>query len=228
MRGREWDMNLKNKRLPLEECAKILEVKKKSLRAYLSKGIIPGEKDENGLWFVYLWDILYYKENRGKGGESPQDSLTVTETIKCLGISREEVFNKIRDGSLKAIKTCHTWCIFKSSVLQALEKQAEILKPPDYIEEDLEKIEILSPYGLDTPASIVIIRWLNKYRLHQMHIYKKDEDDHEMHEVKNCLDLLRLNILKNETIELKFSGLLAHVMMKEFKQMNTNLFRSQL
>jgi len=59
-----------------------------------------------------------------------------------------------------------------------------------------------------------------------MIVYKKDENNHESHEIKNCSDLMLLHILKNEIISLKFIGLLAHVMMKEFKEMNKDLFRS--
>ena len=196
------------------------------MRKYLSEGIIPGEKDEIGRWSVYLLDIMYYKENRGKGDESPQDSLTVTETAQCLGIPRNEVINKIGDGSLKAIKTCHTWWIFRSSVIQALVKQIKTLKAPDYIEEHYEKIKIICRNGISGGESVEIIRWLNKYRLHHMIVYKKDENDHESHEIKNCADLMLLQVIKNETISLKFIGLLAHVMMKEFKEMNKDLFRS--
>jgi len=221
-------MYLKNIEISLTEGAEILKIKEESLKRLLKRKRINGEKDKDGRWHIYLFDVLFYKKYRGKSYEAPEGSLTVTETAKCLGIPREEVINKIREGMLKAIKIQGTWYIFRSSLIRALDKQIETLKAPDYIEEHYEKIKILCPYGISGGESVEIIRWLNAYKLHHMIVYKKDENDHEAHEIKNCLDLMGLQILKNEIISLKFGGLLAHVMMKEFKEMNTNLFRSHL
>ena len=222
------DMVLGNKEISLAEGAKILEIQKNSLQKLLQRKAVNGEKDEKGKWHIYLLDVLYYKENKGKSDEAPQGSLTVAESACCLGISRDEVINKIIDGSLRAIKTCHAWYIFRSSLIQALKKQIEILKSPDYIEECCEKIKILSLHGIYADEAVVIIQWLNKYPFHEMIIYKKDHHGHEIHEIRSCLDLVLLKISRNEIISLKIIGMLAHVMMKEFKQMNINLFRSHL
>ena len=219
-------MILENREISLEEGAKILKIQKKSLKMQLIRGVIPGEKDENGRWHIYLFDILYYKENRGKSREAPQGSLTVKQTAHCLKASREEVINMVIEGILKGEKICNTWYIFRSSVIRVLKKQAESSKSPSYIEECNEHIKILSPYGIDSKESVEIVRWLDKHPFHDMTIYKKDIHNHETHQIVGCLDLMLLKISKNEIISLKFSGLFAHMMMKEFNQMNTNLFRS--
>ena len=81
-------MYLKNIEISLTEGAEILKIKEESLKRLLKRKRINGEKDKDGRWHIYLFDVLFYKKYRGKSYEAPEGSLTVTETAKCLGSSR--------------------------------------------------------------------------------------------------------------------------------------------
>jgi len=218
-------MKFKNEKLTLNRASEILNIKKKSLKRQLEREVIPGSKDDNGHWFVYLWDILYYKDKRGIGDEVPEGSLTVTDTANCLGISRQEVQNMIYSKELSGALVCHTWYILRSSFNRVFEKKLKIIRCPGHVEECRGKVKILNTNGIYVDEAVEIIRWLKSYPCHSMIIYKKDDNGYEKHEIQNCLTIVLLRIFGGETINIRITGVAAHLMMKEFKQMNTTLFR---
>ena len=177
--------------LKVENVAKILGIKKQSVRKNLEIGSLKGEK-RNGEWEISTNALEDYQKNRYCRKHRPKDTYTISEVCLFTGKTRDEILALIDQKTLDATQSHSVWFLDKTNLHHFIDQEASIwkddLKQPIY--EEIVCIPILNIYGIAPDVSVEIIKICSRYREHTLSIYR----DKTEFKIKNCLSLVALRI----------------------------------
>lgn len=89
--------------LPVRRAAKELGVAASTLHRWLNAGLIPGEQPTPGApWFIRITEQLrsLFVDN------APPDYVPVVEAMRRLGVSRQTLWQRVKNGELEALHVC--------------------------------------------------------------------------------------------------------------------------
>jgi excisionase family DNA binding protein len=108
----------------IKQAAKALGIAPSTIHRWLNDGFIAGEQTTPGApWQIRLTDEL---RNRFVP-EAPEGYVTMQEASKILGVSRQTVLQRVKNGELDAV---HVYCGRRKGIrINAIDHQADLFNP---------------------------------------------------------------------------------------------------
>ena len=109
----------------IKQAAKVLNIAPSTIHRWLNDGFIAGEQVTPGA----PWQIRLTKELRNRFvDQAPEGYVTMQEATKILGVTRQTVLQRVKNGELDAV---HVYCGRRKGLrINVIDKQTDLFNPP--------------------------------------------------------------------------------------------------